>query len=236
MLAQQVLTPEDEFIEQLAGLLALRQFGAGQFRPPRLTHFVMRRGTMHMLVAATYLEQVAVGDAFKELNILPRERCLALEGGQLLIQVFDQHRSLLVRDITRRVVLDIVPLQADDVAAHGHLVVRDRHLHRGCLQRPTTLKDLSHVIAQQSEVGYLRPRVEALGHSGQSAVDALSGNAVNVRFYSRLQRCLVAQLLNGFVGGSIGQDDEVFHVFYLIFAILIISANTPAAVTAAPAP
>ena len=70
---------------------------------------------------------------------------------QFLLQKFDQLSSLLIRDVTCRVVFDLAILDRNQVATHGHLPLLDGDTHAGGLQRPASFLRGHHGISEQTD-------------------------------------------------------------------------------------
>ena len=104
-----------------------------------------------MLVAAFDLQEMTIGNACVETDVTGFNHTTAVERNhwQLLVERLDQFVGFLSRYVSGRVVFDNIAIEADDVAAHGHLIPFDGHLHRGCFERTTTFEDLRDVVAQQ---------------------------------------------------------------------------------------
>ena len=124
----------------------------------------------------------------KELDILRHHHTSAVERKrrELLVESLEQFVGLFGRDISRRVVLDVVTLEADDIAAHGNLILIDGHLHGGCFERTTALEDFRHIVTEQSEVRDFRTGVIALGNGDESTVYTLASKTVEYGFIGSL--------------------------------------------------
>ena len=224
MVGQYALAPENELAQQVGSLLG-RKFGDGlvetedivlifgQFGLPGLANAVVRRGAVDVLVASLDLQEMAIGDTREEPDVAGVHHTSAVERErrQLFVQCPDQFIGLLGRDVAGRMVLDVVAVQADDVAAHGHLAVFDRYLHGGGFERATSFEYLRHIVAEQSQMSNLRTRLIAFGHGDEPAADALECQTIDMRLAGSLQGCLVTQQLDGLVGGSVGQNNQILH-------------------------
>ena len=146
----------------------------------------------------------------------------------------EQHVGLFGLQVPTMVVLDEPVLQLDDVAAEGE-VVGVQVIADACgLKGATSFINLILIIAQDGAVGHLRPWQIAFGNGGQATCTPFTRQHVHIRSVGILQQSLAAQTVHGVISHAVSQDNDVFHAYTL--AIDMMLANTPAAVTLAPAP
>lgn len=152
-------------------------------------------------------------------------------GTEFLLKVLYEYVGILCLQTTTRVVAQQVAIQGDEVATQGEVVVSEIHANAGGLQRTTTLVDQMLVITKDATIGHLATGMEAICHGAQKATSAHACQTVEIRCMSMLKQGLSTQCLVVPIGHAIAKDYNMFH-----HANDIMSANTPAAVTDAPAP
>ena len=177
---------------------------------------------MDVLVAALHDQQVAILDAGVEVDAV---------GVEMLFQVIDQDVALLRLQASARVILQQVALEAHKVATQCQVVVGQGYAYAGSLQGAPSLVDEVLVVAQDAAVGHFAARMETVGDGLEHATTAIAGQEVEVWRIGILQEGFSSQLLDRPVGHAVSKYNQMFHQ-----AKLIMSANTPAAVTLAPAP
>ena len=132
----------------------------------------------------------------QQMTVLHTAVELHTVGGQMLVEVVNQHRRILRLQVAAIVGDDIPMLQGDDVAADGHVVGSQLHANAGGLERSTTLIHLILVIAQNAAVGHLAARMEAILHRLQHTTPSHLCQHVHVGRLGILQQCLVSQRLH----------------------------------------
>ena len=224
MVLEQLLALQHQVTKQCGRRRSLVHpvLGLGHILAPRLQGDVVRRSAMDVLVAALHDQQVAILDAGVEVDAV---------GVEMLFQVINQDVALLRLQASARVILQQVALEAHKVATQCQVIVGQGYAYAGSLQGAPSLVDEVLVVAQDAAVGHFAARMESVGDGLEHATTAIAGQEVEVWRIGILQEGLSSQLLDRPVGHAVSKYNQMFHQ-----AKLIMSANTPAAVTLAPAP
>ena len=129
----------------------------------------------------------------------------------MLLKVFYQHVRFLCSNVPGRMILDIVSLDADNIAAHRHLTWLQVHTDARRLQRTAAFVHLRQVIAQNGHIRHLTAGMKSLGHRHQPSHTSHACQLVHIGSCSRLQQGFASQSLHGPVGHTITQDDDVLQ-------------------------
>ena len=156
---------------------------------------------------------------------------------QMFLQVLHQYIGFFRCDVSGRMVFNMIAFNANDVTTHCHLARFQIYTDAGSFQRSSSFINFRQVIAQNGHIRDLTTGMETIGNSFQPSRTSHARQFIHIRRFCILQERLVSQRLYSPVGHSVTQYDDVFHkLLFYTFAMLIMSANTPAAVTPAPAP
>lgn len=228
MIFQQFLRLQDQFIEQASSLFGLRYQRFHHQRTERLQRHIVRRGAVELLVSAFHHQQMAVlHPGMKPHPVVP----------QFLLKVLNQHIRLFCCDMPCRMILQDISFRTNQIATHCHLARLQIDTDAGSLEWSAPFVYFRKIVSQDRHIGYFTSRMEPVGYGYQPSVPSHTGQFIHIRRFCILQERLVSQRLYSPVGHSVTQYDDVFHkLLFYTFAMLIMSANTPAAVTPAPAP
>ena len=182
MLGKELLRTQDEVVDEVGSGLRLGHLGLDHQRAERLQGHIVGRGAMQALVASLDDEQVAV------LHTGVKAHALI---AQMLLQVLYQHIGLLGGDMSRRVVLEDIALDAHEVAAGSNLIRSEVYTDIGRLEHSPTLIYFVEVVAKDRHIGHLAAGMEAVGHGAQHTRTPHTGQAVHIRGMGILQQCLI---------------------------------------------
>ena len=225
MVREKFLRTQDQFIQQVRRRLSFGALRLDQQGLPGLEGMVVGRGAFDALVASLDDQQVPVLDAGIEMNPLAAE---------FLLKETDEDIALFRAQVAGRVVFDFSVFEANQVAADGHIPVFEGNADAGGLERSSSFEDLVLVVAEDGGVGHFAAGMHVIGNRLEQAAASHAGEGIHIRSVCRLQEGLSAQPLVGPVGHAVSYGDNVLHNY--MFAMLMMSAKTPAAVTLAPAP
>ncbi len=149
-------------------------------------------------------DEVAITDAGVELEAGQFERARKLA---------DQFLRLGVRNAARRVILHDPVYDRDEIAAEDPVGWREGDLLCRRLQRRAARVVNSRIVTQQTHRCDIAAAFEAIGHRARRSLAAFQSDAIHVGRVRGLDRRLAAQFLKRFVGGAVGNDDRIFHVW-----------------------
>ena len=127
-------------------------------------------------------------------------------------KIADQLFRLGVGDSTGGVILHNPIDHRHEIAAENPVGGRQRDISGGGFQRRATGVIDSRVVPQQAHRRHIAAALETLRHGAGRALSAFHGDAIHVRGVRGFQRRLAAQFRKGFIGGTVGNDDGIFHV------------------------
>jgi hypothetical protein len=143
-----------------------------------------------------------------------RHRSIAAPAAERLVERADQLGRRGGVDVAGGVVLDLIAVEGDDVAAKGNVIVGELDAHRGGLEHGASLHRADGVVAEHREVGDVGAERPAWFDRAKKADPTGAGDSVDVRFLRDLQRSLAAEANNWAVGHAIAQDDDRLHEPY----------------------
>ena len=116
----------------------------------------MRGSTVYTLVSAFYYQQMPVLHTRMETHALIT---------QMLLQIFHQHIGFFGRNMSRRMVLDSISFNADNITAHRHFTRLQVYTDTCRFQRAASLIYFRQVIAQNGHIGNLTAGMKSVGNS-----------------------------------------------------------------------
>ena len=134
--------------------------------------------------------------------------------GKMLIEVVNQHCTILRLEVATIVCDDVPVFQRDDVAANSHVVRCQFHTDAGGLQWATALIHLILVITENAAVRHLAARMKTILHRLQHAATSHFCQLIHIGNVGILQQRLISQRLHRPVSHSVAQYDDMLHIHF----------------------
>ena len=100
-----------------------------------------------MLACSVDDEEMAILYSCVEMNYMSVFLDNLFVVGLVLVQIFDEHITFFCFQSSARMVFDMVAIDADDVAAYGHVIWCKCNADAGCFKRAAAFVHLVLVIA-----------------------------------------------------------------------------------------
>ena len=139
--------------------------------------------------------------------------------------------------MTAVMILYFVVRQGDDITPYSHVFRLHLIANACCLKRAAAFINLVKIISQDGCICHLTTRTVAVGNCYQSATTTFFCQHVHIWSVSILKKGFPSKFLHCMVCHAITKNNYMFHKNDITcWLIDIMLANTPAAVTPAPAP
>ena len=106
-------------------------------------------------------------------------------------------------------VLERLALDADEVAAQRQVIGRQLDAYGSGLQRATPLIDDVLVVTKDAAVGHFGARMEAIGHSLQTATSSMARQPIHSGRIGILEESLTAKRGYMPIGHTVAKNDEM---------------------------
>ena len=177
MILEHLLRTQDKVVDKVCRFLRLGNIGAHHSGAEGLTGNVVRGSAGNALVATLNHEQMAVLNTRVEAHAVVTKSCL---------KRLDEFVGFFRRNVSRRVILDAVFCDADDVATKGEFTGLEFNTDTCSFERTATFIHFIQIITEHRHIRYLATRMESGRHSHQAPRAPLTCQLVHKGSVSRL--------------------------------------------------